>query len=178
MTEVTGGAGGNTSRIKAPAECAKIKADFKIDIRTGDAGTQPQEDCQFLKGDVIAMRAMGTDECRFAPNGAKNLCPATMCSRGAGGAPETDGCYLYNPSEFGIVAMLSVVYNITNWIFFILIILSALMIIWGGLQYILAAGDPAKAGKGKTILTLSIIGIAIALLAKVVPSVLKFFLGV
>lgn len=83
-----------------------------------------------------------------------------------------------NADICGMCCLMNVVYKVTDWIFFILIILSALMIIWGGLQYILAAGDPAKAGKGKTILTLSIIGIAIALLAKVVPSVLKFFLGV
>ena len=79
--------------------------------------------------------------------------------------------------DCGVCCMLNTVYTVTNWIFYILTLVAVLMIIYGGFTYIAAAGDPAKATKGKTVLTLSIIGLAIALLAKFVPALVKFVLG-
>ncbi|MFH0740146.1 MAG: hypothetical protein V1819_03515, partial [bacterium] len=74
--------------------------------------------------------------------------------------------------------MFNVIYNVTNWIFFILTILVVLMIIYGGFVYITSAGDPAGATKGKAILTYAIIGLAIALIAKLIPSLVRFILRV
>ncbi|MDD5433295.1 MAG: pilin [Candidatus Pacebacteria bacterium] len=79
--------------------------------------------------------------------------------------------------DWGMVCLLNTIYTITNWIFYILTLVAVLMIVYGGFIYISAAGDPAKAAKGKTVLTLSIIGLAIALLAKFVPSLVRFILG-
>jgi hypothetical protein len=57
-------------------------------------------------------------------------------------------------------------------------IVAVLMIVYGGFTYITAAGDPAKAGSGKSILTFAIIGLAIALIAKLIPSLVRFILRV
>ncbi len=80
--------------------------------------------------------------------------------------------------DWGMVCLLNTIYTVTNWIFYILTLLAVLMIVYGGFLYISAAGDPEKATKGKTVLTLSIIGLAIALLAKFIPSLVRFILGV
>ncbi len=42
----------------------------------------------------------------------------------------------------------------------------------------LAVGDPDKASKGKSIITFSMIGLAIALVARFVPYVVRFVMGV
>ncbi len=78
----------------------------------------------------------------------------------------------------GICCLLNSVYTVTDWMFYLLTILVVFMVIYGGFAYITAAGDPEKAGKGKKILTYAIIGLAIALLAKIIPSVVKFIVGV
>ena len=78
----------------------------------------------------------------------------------------------------GMCCMLNTIYTVTNWIFYIMTLIAVLMIIYGGFVYITAAGDPAKATSGKSILTFAIIGLAIALLAKLIPSLVRFILGV
>ena len=79
--------------------------------------------------------------------------------------------------DWGMVCLLNTVYNVTNWVFYIMTLIAVLMIVFGGFTYITAAGDPAKAGKGKSILTYAIIGLAIALIAKLIPSLVRFILG-
>lgn len=81
-------------------------------------------------------------------------------------------------TDWGMICLLNTIYTVTNWIFYILTLIAVLMIVYGGFLYVSAAGDPAKATKGKTVLTLSIIGLAIALLAKFIPSLVRFVLNV
>ncbi|MDO8524562.1 MAG: pilin [bacterium] len=78
----------------------------------------------------------------------------------------------------GTCCLLNTIYTVTNWIFYIITLIAVLMIIYGGFVYITAAGDPAKATTAKSILTFAIIGLAIALLAKLIPSLVRFILGV
>lgn len=114
-------------------------------------------------------------------------CPATDLPCGpditAAGGAVTPGCNLagLSPAKYnlvGVCCMLNTTYTITNWIFYIMTLVAVLMIVFGGFTYITAAGDPAKAGKGKSILTYAIIGLAIALIAKLIPSLVRFILGV
>ncbi|MDD5738909.1 MAG: pilin [Candidatus Pacebacteria bacterium] len=80
--------------------------------------------------------------------------------------------------KWGICCMLNTIYVVTNWVFYIMTLVAVLMIVYGGFVYVTAAGDPAKAGSGKSILTFAIIGLAIALIAKLIPSLVKFIIGV
>ncbi|MDD4990430.1 MAG: pilin [Candidatus Pacebacteria bacterium] len=79
--------------------------------------------------------------------------------------------------DWGMVCTLNSVYTVTNWVFYIMTIVAVLMIVFGGFTYITAAGDPTKAGKGKGILMFAIIGLAIALIAKLIPSLVRFIIG-
>jgi hypothetical protein len=99
-----------------------------------------------------------------------DMCPAqnNVCSE--------DSCGTAG-NQWGWCCIMNTVYTVSNWIFYIVILFSTIMIVWGGFTYLTSAGDPGKAGKGKSIITYALIGLAVALLAKVMPSVLKFFLG-
>ncbi|MDD4990429.1 MAG: pilin [Candidatus Pacebacteria bacterium] len=79
--------------------------------------------------------------------------------------------------RWGICCMLNTLYTVTNWVFYIMTIVAVLMIVFGGFTYITAAGDPTKASKGKGILMFAIIGLAIALIAKLIPSLVRFIIG-
>ncbi len=94
-----------------------------------------------------------------------------------------DNCPTYNAtktkkqSDWGMICLLNTIYTVSNWIFYLVLIFSTIMIVYGGFTYIVSSGDPTKATKGKAIITYALIGLAVALLAKVLPSVMKFFLG-
>ena len=105
------------------------------------------------------------DECTVATTDAdaSNMCDPSADSTGP---------------TCGFCCMLNTIYKVTDWLFYILILLVTIMIIYGGFMYITASGDPAKAEKGKAVLTYAIIGLAIALLAKVIPSLIRFVIGV
>ncbi len=162
--------------IERPQECVKILQDFKLKLTT-TAGTAPA-DVTFERGAIVASSKVETS------GGVKNAkcsqilstekidspCPATKVGK-------TDKCYVLVNGEFGGVLILNTITNVSNWIFYLVLLLSTIMIIYGGFTYIASAGDPTKSTKGKSILTYALIGLAVALLAKVLPSVMKFFLG-
>jgi len=79
--------------------------------------------------------------------------------------------------KWGICCMFNTMYTVTNWVFYIMTVVAVLMIVFGGFTYLTAAGDPGKAGKGKGILMYAMIGLAIALIAKIIPSLVRFVLG-
>ena len=83
-----------------------------------------------------------------------------------------------SPDVWGICCMMNTLFSATNWFFYVLIILSTILIIWGAFGILFAAGDPEKMKKGRTTVIYALTGIAIALFAKVIPSIVKFMMGV
>ena len=177
--------GGGTvvnSLLSGPSECIRVGSNFKMKL------TQDNSSVRVLSwvrsGAIIAAGAVDKTNCPYVDAGNSNqILETTKCNITVGDAA-TNGirggerCVLPKASEIGIVGMLSIIYTVTNWIFYILTLVAVAMIVYGGFTYIAAAGDPAKATKGKTVLTLSIIGLTIALLAKFIPTLVKFILGV
>ena len=73
--------------------------------------------------------------------------------------------------------LINTIYNITDWIFYILISVVVIMVIAGGGYYISSGGDPEKADKGRELIIYAIIGLAIVSLAKIIPAIIKVMLG-
>ncbi len=67
--------------------------------------------------------------------------------------------------------------NIINFLFYVVLGLVPLMIIWAGLLIASAAGKAEQVNKGKTIILWSLMALAIVLLAKGLPSIIKSILG-
>jgi cytochrome bd-type quinol oxidase subunit 2 len=68
--------------------------------------------------------------------------------------------------------------NLINFFFYLAVALTPLMITIAGIQYLTAGGDEKKIESAKKIITYTIIGFAIILLAKGLISVIKGVLGV
>lgn len=81
------------------------------------------------------------------------------------------------PEIWGICCMLNTLITATNWFYYVLIILSVILIIWGAFAILFATGDPEKMKKGRSIIIYAIVGIAIALFARVIPSIVRFIMG-
>jgi len=86
-------------------------------------------------------------------------------AQGTGFISPTDNPGRIQAATGGQGSARSLILTIVNFFLGFLGLISVLMIIWGGLLYITAAGDPAKAGKGKTVLIYSAVGIVIILIS-------------
>jgi len=153
-----------SAKVYGPSDCIKIRQDLKLQLTV--AGKV--QDVTIKKDAIIARKSLPAGECKFATDAINTACNTTDIS---------SKCYLERSAEFGVVAMFNTLYTVTNWVFYIMTVVAVLMIVFGGFTYLTAAGDPGKAGKGKGILMYAIIGLAIALIAKIIPSLVRFILG-
>ncbi len=78
---------------------------------------------------------------------------------------------------WGMCCMLDAVYTVVDWIFFGLIAVVALFTILGAFDILTAAGDPEKVKKGRERIMYAMIGLAVALLSRAVPSLVKALIG-
>ena len=93
----------------------------------------------------------------------------TVCDIGGGCGNET--------AAWGMFCMLDAVYTVIDWIFFGLIAVVSLFTILGAFDILTAAGDPEKIKKGRERIMYAMVGLAIALLSRAVPSVVKALIG-
>ncbi|MFH1392731.1 MAG: pilin [bacterium] len=71
----------------------------------------------------------------------------------------------------------NLVITITNWFAGIVFAIAVIMIIYGGVLYITAAGSEDQTKKAQSLLTYAVIGIAVALLAFGAQALISSFLG-
>jgi hypothetical protein len=92
-----------------------------------------------------------------------------------GGTPTTpETCPLDGSTgneDCGMCCFMQKVDNITNWIFYVMTAIAVLLFIYGGLSHMIAMGDPDKASKARQVIIYAIIGLIIALVAKIVPAI-------
>ena len=110
-----------------------------------------------LRDSCQVTRNLGMDEC--TPD-ASGVCNETSCGE-----------------AWGMCCLVNTVYNVTDWIFYLLMIAVVVLVVIGGAMYMMSGGNPETAGKGKTIIIYGIVGLVISLLAKLIPSVVKLIVG-
>jgi hypothetical protein len=82
-----------------------------------------------------------------------------------------------NISEHGMCCLLNTLYNVTDWIFVILVGLASIFVILGAMTLIMAAGSPEKVSSGRNYIMYAAIGLLVAFLAKAIPGVVKLIAG-
>lgn len=70
-----------------------------------------------------------------------------------------------------------VINNITTWLVGLLVALATLFLTIGGIRYLLAGGDPGEVGRAKDTLKYAAIGYGVAVLAPLLVTILKGFVG-
>lgn len=79
--------------------------------------------------------------------------------------------------NWGLVCLLNAVYTVTNWIFYLIMIAIVVLFVIAAAMFMLAGGDMGKTKKAKGLMILGIVGIVIALIAKLVPSMVKLIVA-
>jgi len=81
-------------------------------------------------------------------------------------------------SPCGICCLMNALYTITDWVFIVTIAIVMLFVILGAFTFVTSAGDPEKTKSGRLYITYAAIGLAIGLLARAVPGIVRMVIGV
>ncbi|MFA5013628.1 MAG: pilin [Candidatus Paceibacterota bacterium] len=83
-----------------------------------------------------------------------------------------------NLKSCAICCLFNSIYVVVDWIFAILMVVVALMIILGAVTFVTSAGDPNKTGTAKNYILWAVIGLIVALFARAIPPLVKLVIGV
>jgi len=84
---------------------------------------------------------------------------------------------LCGKEKWGMYCLVNTVYNVTNWLFYLMIVAVVIVFVIAGAMYMMAGGDSEKTKGAKGMMIYGIVGLVIALIAKLVPSVVKLIVG-
>ena len=85
---------------------------------------------------------------------------------------------VYSYGDCGMCCLFNSIYTITDWVFIILVAVSSVMIVYGGVLFTISSGKPEDATKARTLIIFAAVGIAVALLSRAIPSIVKVLMGV
>ena len=113
------------------------------------------------------------DQCNIRNEEVANIagCPDSGTVGG------TDSTALTKMSGWGVCCTIDAVYTVFNWMFVVLIAFVGIMIVYGGVMIVTAGGDAGNVKKGRDAITYAVVGFAVALLARAIPSVVASLLG-
>ena len=110
------------------------------------------------------------------------------CAKGTVVAEEASGNCLLNGVEtpitcggmakWGIFCTINTLNTVTDYIFIVLIALVMIFVIMGAFNILLSQGDPEKVKTGQNYIVYAAAGLAVALLARAVPPLIKTIMGV
>ncbi len=77
----------------------------------------------------------------------------------------------------GLCCLLGTINYAVNWIFTFMIALTIIFVLLGAYNILTAAGSDEKITKGKNYIMFAAIGLALALMARAVPAIVKYIAG-
>ncbi len=80
-------------------------------------------------------------------------------------------------SAWGMICLFDSIYTITDWIFYVLLAITGVLVVWGGVTIAMAGGDPENMAKGKNFIMYAMMGLAVALLSQAIPAIVQNLLG-
>lgn len=84
---------------------------------------------------------------------------------------------LYPTRKWAAYCTIDTVYRITDWLFWLILTVSTIVIIYGAILFFGAAARPEAVSKAKKAIMFGVIGLLVGLLAKFIPAIARFFLG-
>jgi hypothetical protein len=85
----------------------------------------------------------------------------------------TEGATISLDSEEAICCFFDTVYNVVDWVFTIFLIVAVLLGLTGAYNILTSAGSTEKVSAGRNYIVYAIVGVAVALLARAIPWIIK-----
>jgi hypothetical protein len=88
-------------------------------------------------------------------------------------------CYCENSaSHWEMFCLLNTIFSVTKIIFTILIAVVSILVLYGAFLIVTSSGEPEKYKKGQNSLIFALIGLVLALLSKILPDLIIYFIRV
>jgi len=89
----------------------------------------------------------------------------------------TTECNFNTNAKCGVCCFLNTLYNVTDWIFVILVGVASIFVIIGAMNLLMSAGDTTKVSSGRNYIMYAAIGLIVGFLAKAIPAIVKLAVG-
>jgi len=157
------------SAQEQPIECCKMRNSVtltsgKVKIPGNAAGTE--FDCSLSANATNCTLAKGET---VGDVGA--ICPQTNRSGAANAAPDR------GTNQWGVFCVINTIQTFVDWFFAVLVAVAVLLAIIGAFNILTAGGSPEKVNTGRNYIMFAAIGLAIAFIARAVPSIVKAIMG-
>jgi len=152
-------------------ECCTIRQDMswkKGTIKVG-SGT----DMNNVTGNVLADDCSAGTYCKLMKNSTIGQREGTVCPT----ADKDTATVSAYSDQWGMICLVNTVIYVTNWIFYLMIIAVVIVFVIAGAMYMMAGGDSEKTKGAKGLMIYGIVGLVIALIAKLIPSVVRLIVG-
>jgi len=83
----------------------------------------------------------------------------------------------HQTTKWGLCCLVDSIYNVTDWLFYVLMAGIAILFILAGFFFITAGGDTTKISQSKRFVLYGIIGLILALMARIIPAIIKKFVS-
>jgi len=83
----------------------------------------------------------------------------------------------YKSKDWAIICLIDTIATVTNWIFFLLITISGLFIVFAAFLWITSGSVPANQEKAGKMILAALVGIAIAILSRIIPGIVTGLLA-
>lgn len=128
----------------------------------------------FIAGGVLSFASLANAE----DAGPPDHCTMTR-NVGIENCPDSGKCDFDSTTKpCGVCCLMNALYTITDWVFIVTIAIVMLFVIMGAFTFVTSAGDPEKTKSGRLYITYAAIGLAIGLLARAVPGIVRMVIGV
>lgn len=139
-----------------------LLAFLAVPLTAGAVGEEQLPNCCKLQRNItIQSDSASTGECPTEPG---QTCTIT-------------GCASRSTPYWGMFCLLNTLYNITNWVFVILVALAAIFVIVGAMNILWSGGNQERVNSGRNYIMYAMVGLLLAFLAKAVPGVVKLISG-
>ena len=162
-------------------ECCRLSQDITVsDFTFGCHNIQHP-----VNGAAFCNAANASNDCQFA-SGKVTFVKDTVIGAGDCVGASANNCILKGSTvaievesqEWGTICLLNAIYNVTNWIFFFFLAIAILIGVIAAYYFMTSAGDETKISKARSLLTYMAIGLIVAALAKVIPTMVRAVIGI
>jgi hypothetical protein len=143
--------------------CCKIQHSFTF------------EGITFYKDWIIGEQYKKNESGYCLIDGRERQLTADIENQAPGAYPGPYKEYFYK--KWGMVCLVNAIYNVTDWVFYFMMVAGGLSFMAGGARMFFALGDVEKIKKGKRILWYTLAALILGLLAKILPAALTTVVG-
>jgi len=159
-----------------PNECCKIGSDFSLNINGAKIYFGNKTKC--IIGEKSGFcKIDGTPETIQSVYSTPDAGKVYECGTTVTGGTTFTANSIVALEAWGMICLVNTINIVTNWVFYLLMIVVVIMFIIAGVLYLTAGAKPDNAKKAKSMMLYAILGLVVALVAKLIPSVVRLIVG-